>query len=194
MKKALAFVLTLMLFIPAIHAENWTVDKTHSSVNFTVRHMVISKVHGSFDDFSGDIKFSEMDFENSSVTFTVDMASVDTDNEKRNGHLKSPDFFDVEKFPTMTFNSKKIIKGEGNMFKLVGDLTIKGVTKEITFDCEFGGVVKLSEGNAKAGFSADTTINRQDFKVEWSNTLDGGGLVVSDDVDISIEIEANLVK
>lgn len=194
MKKMMTFVLALMLFVPAIHAEKWTVDVAHSSVNFTVRHMVISKVNGVFKDFSGDITFSEMDFENSSVTFTVDMASIDTDNENRNGHLKSPDFFDVEKFPTMDFKSKKVIKGQGNKFQLIGDLTIKGVTKEVTFDCEFGGIINLPEEKAKAGFSAETTINRQDFKVEWSKTLDGGGLVVSDNVDISIEIEANMVK
>ncbi|MFH2049486.1 MAG: YceI family protein [bacterium] len=194
MKKMMISILAMMLFVPAIHAENWTVDGAHSSVNFTVRHMVISKVHGVFKDFSGYISFNEKNIENSSVTFTVDMASVDTDNEKRNEHLKSADFFDVEKYPTMTFKSTKVIKGEGNKFKLVGDLTIKDVTSEVTFDCEFGGIVKLQEGDAKAGFSAATTINRQDFHVAWSKTLDGGGLVVSDDVDISIEIEANLVK
>jgi len=194
MKKMIPFALILMLFIPAIHAENWSVDKSHSSVNFSVRHLVISKVRGAFKDYSAEISFSEKDLANSSVTFTIEMASVDTDNKDRDDHLKSPDFFDVEKFTTMTFTSKKVIKGEGSKFKLVGDLKIKDVTNEATFDCEFAGIANDPWGNTKAGFSAETTINRQNFNVKWSKSLDGGGLVVSDNVDVSIEIEANMVK
>lgn len=194
MKKMITFVLVLMLFVPAIHAAKWTVDNSHSSVNFTVRHLVISKVRGTFKDYSAEINFSEKDLVNSSVTFSIDMASVDTDNKDRDDHLKSPDFFDVEKYTTMTFKSKKVVKGEGSKFQLVGDLTIKDVTNEVTFDCEFAGIANDPWGNTKAGFSAETTINRQDFNVKWSKSLDGGGLVVSDNVDVNIEIEANMVK
>ena len=194
MKKLISFVLALMLFVPAIHAEKWTVDGAHSSVNFSVRHLVISKTKGAFKDFTGDITFSEKDISHSSVNFTVQMASVDTENKDRDDHLKSPDFFDVEKFPTMIFKSKKIIKGDGGKFQLVGDLTIRDATNEITFECEFAGIAKDPWGNTKAGFSAETTINRQDFNVKWSKSLDGGGLVVGDDVQVNLEIEANLVK
>ena len=194
MKNIISFVLVLMLFVPVIHAEKWTIDGTHSSVNFSVSHLVISKTRGEFKDFSGDISFSEKDFENSSVVFKIDVASIDTENKDRDDHLKSSDFFDVEKYPTMTFKSKKIIKSEGSEFKLVGDLTIKDITKEVTFDCNFAGTVNDPWGNTKSGFSAETTIDRQDFNMKFNKVLETGGLIVGDEVSIILEIEAMLVK
>jgi polyisoprenoid-binding protein YceI len=125
--------------------------------------------------------------------FTVQSKSITTDNERRDGHLKSPDFFAVDSFPTLTFKSTKVIPGTGSDFKLVGDLTMRGVTKEVTFDCTFNGTIEAM-GGTRASFSAHTTINRQDFKVSWSKSLDGGGLVVSDNVDINIELEVAKAK
>ena len=190
LKKFSLAVFTVMLMAVTSLAATWTVDIPHSSVNFTVKHLVISKVTGKFDGFSGTINFDGENLDKGSVEFTVDMATVDTDNENRDNHLKSADFFDVEKFPKMTFKSTKVIPGEDNEFKLVGNLTIRDVTREVTFDCVFNGVVSFM-GATKAGFSARTTIDRQDFNVSWSKSLDSGGLVVSDEVEIYIEIEAN---
>ncbi len=187
--------LFLIMFLVTIvattgQADTWGLDKAHSSVGFSVRHLVISKTTGKFDDFTGTIVFDGKNFAAASVELTVQMASVDTDDEKRDEHLRSADFFETEKFPTMDFKSKKVTKGEGDAFTITGDLTIKGVTKEVTFDCQFHGVVNDPWGNTKAGFSAMTQINRQDFGVTWSKSLDGGGLVVGDDVDVMIEVEA----
>ncbi len=194
MKKMISFLLALMLFVPAIQAEKWTVDGTHSSVNFSVSHLVISKTRGEFKDFSGDISFSEKEIETSSVEFNINVTSIDTEDEGRDDHLRNADFFDVEKYPTMTFKSNKVIKGKESDFKLIGDLTIKDVTKEVTFDCTYAGTVNDPWGNTKSGFSAETKINRQDFNVKFSKVLETGGLVVGDEISIVLEIEANLVK
>ena len=189
-KKMFLIMFLVVIFATTGQADTWGLDKAHSSVGFSVRHLVISKTTGKFDDFTGTIVFDGKNFAAASVELTVQMASVDTDDEKRDEHLRSADFFETEKFPTMDFKSKKVTKGEGDAFTITGDLTIKGVTKEVTFDCQFHGVVNDPWGNTKAGFSAMTQINRQDFGVTWSKSLDGGGLVVGDDVDVMIEVEA----
>ena len=189
-KKMFLIMFLVVIFATTGQADTWSLDKAHSSVGFSVRHLVISKTTGKFDDFTGTIVFDGKNFAAASVELTVQMASVDTDDEKRDEHLRSADFFETEKFPTMDFKSKKVTKGEGDAFTITGDLTIKGVTKEVTFDCQFPGVVNDPWGNTKAGFSAMTQINRQDFGVTWSKSLDGGGLVVGDDVDVMIEVEA----
>jgi len=193
-KRVTTVIALLLLFTALSQAARWNIDVVHSTVGFTVRHLVVTKVHGRFKDFSGYIDFDGKNVEQGSVAMTVQVASLDTDNQKRDTHLKSPDFFDAAKFPTMTFKSKKVIKGEGNSFKLVGDLTIRGITKEVTFDCEFNGVVNDPMGNTRAGFSAQTKINRQDFGVKWNKKLDAGGFVVSDEVIINLEIEAVKAK
>ncbi len=191
MRKRFAIAIVLALaFTGVSKAEQWNIDGPHSSIGFSVRHMVVSKTLGKFNDFTGAIDFDGKNFDKGSVQMTVQIGSVDTDDEKRDGHLKGADFFDAEKFPTMTFKSKKVTKIGDNEFKLVGDLTIKGVTKEVTFDCEFNGVVIDPRGNTRTGFSAETKINRQDFNVKWSKKLDAGGLVVGDEVKITLEIEA----
>ena len=192
--KRMLFVLlgTLLLALPAVAAK-WEVDKAHSSVNFKVSHMVISTVNGRFDTFDGTVNFDPEDLAKGSVEMTIDVASISTDNEKRDGHLKSADFFDVEKYPKITFKSKKVILGEGKHFQLVGDLTIKDVTKEVTFDCAFHGAVDFM-GTTKAGFACTTTIDRQDFHVNWSKTLDNGGLVAGDEVEITVDLELNKAK
>jgi polyisoprenoid-binding protein YceI len=170
-------------------AEDWKVDKVHSWVGFEVSHLVVSKTKGRFTDFEGEVKFDGKDLTKGTVNFTVQTASINTEDEKRDAHLKSPDFFDAEKFPTMTFVSKKVVVEDDDEFKLVGDLTIRGVTKEVTFECEFRGSIDTPWGFKKAGFSAETTIDRQEFDVSWSQSLDAGGLVVGNDVELILELE-----
>ncbi len=191
MRKGIVTAASLLLVLASLaRAEKWEIDVAHSSVGFSVRHMVVTKTHGKFNEFTGYIDFDGENVEKGSVEITAQIASIDTDNKKRDDHLRSPEFFDAEKFPTMTFKSKKVIKGSGSEFKLEGDLTIKDVTKEVTFDCEFNGVINDPMGNTRAGFSAVVKINRQDFNVKWSKSLDAGGLVVGDEVKINLEIEA----
>jgi polyisoprenoid-binding protein YceI len=187
-KIVVAAALTLAIASGA-SAQSWDLDAAHSSVGFSVRHMVISKTTGKFNEFSGAVKFDGKNFAAGSVEITVQIASIDTDNEKRDDHLRSPEFFDAEKFATMNFKSKKVTAGEGNEFTIVGDLTIKGVTKEVEFAAEFNGAVDDPWGNSRAGFSAATEINRQDFGLTWSKTLEAGGLIVGDKVGITLEIE-----
>lgn len=189
-KRVFAGLIALMLMTATVPAAQWNIDRTHSTIGFEVSHMVISTTTGKFKDFSGTAQFDPENLAEGSVEFTVQVASVDTENEKRDGHLRSPDFFEAEKFPTMTFKSKKVISGAENKFKLVGDLTIKDVTKEVTLDCKFKGTVKFMK-TTKAGFSASTTINRQDFGLSYNQVLDAGGLAVGNDVDIVLELEFN---
>ncbi|HXV13882.1 MAG TPA: YceI family protein [Candidatus Krumholzibacteria bacterium] len=184
-----AMALAAVVFAPAAQAQDtYTIDPVHSSTSFKVKHMMVSDVKGAFETFSGAITLDPKNVENSSVEVTIESASISTRNEKRDGHLKSADFFDVEKFPTITFKSKKIAK-KGESWVAVGDLTIRGVTKEIELPFTLSGPV--SAGNASIiGVSASTEINRQDFGVSWNKTLDAGGVVVSDKVRIELEVEA----
>jgi polyisoprenoid-binding protein YceI len=170
-------------------ADTYTIDRAHSSVLFVVNHMVISKVKGEFNEFSGTIKHDEGDIANSSVDVTIKTASIDTKSERRDGHLRSPDFFDVEQHPEITFKSKKIEKTDAGLVA-VGDLTMRGVTKEVRIPFEITGTITDPRGNRRMGISAKLTLNRQDYGVSWNQTLDAGGLVVSDDVGIEIELEA----
>lgn len=188
-KRAALTLMALILVSSTATAKEWSVDQSHSEVGFSVKHMVISTVRGNFNEFDGSIQFDGKDLSTGSATFTIQTASIDTDNEKRNAHLKSDDFFNVEEYPTITFTSKKVVVGEGGKFQLVGDMTIRDVTKEVTFDCMFNGTIDDAWGNTRAGFIAETTINRQDFGVKWSKSLDAGGLVVSDEVNIMLELE-----
>ncbi len=188
-KRGIVASLLIVALAGGVNAATWTIDKVHSSVNFSVRHLVVSKVRGNFTDFDGTVKFDEGKLKDGSVELTVQTASIDTDNADRDDHLRSADFLYVEEHPVMSFKSKKVTDLNGDKFKLIGDLTIRGITKEVVFDCEYYGAVDDPWGNTKAGFSAETTINRQDFDVKWNKTLDAGGFVVGDDVDIAIELE-----
>jgi polyisoprenoid-binding protein YceI len=185
---SIAFLVAVALGASAM-ADTWNIDKAHSSVGFSVRHLVISKTKGTFVDFTGMVEFDGKNLDKASVQAIVQMASVNTDDEKRDEHLRAPDFFDAEKYPTMTFKSTKIIPGDDNEFEMIGNLTIKDVTKEVSFEGEFSGVMDDPWGNTRAGFSAETTINRQDFNVAWENKLQDGSLVVGNDVKIELEIE-----
>ena len=177
----------------AIEAGKWTVDKAHSNVKFTVTHLVVSEVEGSFKLFDGSMENTKQDLSDAKINFTVDVASINTDNEKRDNHLKSDDFFNAEKFPTMKFTSTSIKSAGDNKYKLAGDLTIRDVTKPVVFDVTYGGSV-AAMGTTKIGFKAKTTINRFDYNLKWDKATEGGGLVVSKEVDIAVNVEMNKAK
>ena len=185
-------VLALVLLVPSLaRAAVWELDPAHSSIGFGVRHMMISTVHGEFHTFSGKATGDPAHPTDATVEATIEAASIDTRNDKRDGHLKSPDFFDVEKFPTITFKSKKIEPGAAGHVKVTGDLTLHGVTKEVVFDVEGPTqAIKDPMGNTKAGAHATTKIDRKDFGLVWNKTMDGGGLMLGDDVDVTIDVEA----
>ena len=189
MKKILSTIFVLVAFAVTSQAANWKLDAVHSSVEFSVRHLVVSKTKGGFDKFEAAAQFDAKDLSTGSVEFTIQIASIDTDNEDRDKHLKSADFFDAEKFPTMTFKSTKVHGVDGNGFMLTGNLTLKDVTKEVTFECEFNGEGGDPWGNTRAGFSIEGKINRKDFNMTWSKALETGGLVVGEEVSIELETE-----
>jgi polyisoprenoid-binding protein YceI len=178
----------------AVAQTTWKVDKAHSNVKFAVSHMVVSEVEGSFRMFDGSLVASKADLSDAKVNFSVDVASVNTDNEKRDGHLKSDDFFNAEKFPKMSFVSKSMKPLGGNKYALTGDLTLRDVTKTVTFDVTFGGQINTQNGGAKAGFKAKTTIDRLAFGLKWDRALETGSLVVGKDVDVTILVEMDKAK
>lgn len=186
----LAFLLPAAVWAESAH---WHVDSEHSTIEFRVAHMVVSKTSGRFIDYSG---FVEMDAEAGTfktIEATIKTTSVITNHEKRDTHLRNADFFDVEKFPTMTYKMKSYKKtGEG--YQAVGDLTLRGVTKEITLTGNFNGVSKDPWGNTRAGFNAEGKLNRKDFGMVWNKTLDSGGLVVGDEVYLHLDIECIKAK
>ena len=166
----------------------WKVDHDHSTVGFQVAHMVVSKTNGKFTEYTGVVEMDPEAMEFKSIEATIQTESVNTDHQKRDDHLRSPDFFDVKAHPTMTYTMKSY-KKTGDSYTAVGDLTLLGVTKEITLTGSFNGVVQDPWGNTRAGFTAEGTINRKDFGMKFSKLLDNGGLVVGDEVTITLEIE-----
>ncbi|WP_042357692.1 YceI family protein [Bacillus rubiinfantis] len=169
----------------------WVVDQAHSSVGFEVKHMMVSKVKGQFEAYTADVEAADLtDLTTASIAFKFDVASINTRNEDRDNHLKSADFFDVEKFPTIDFVSKSITK-DGADFKVTGDLTIKEVTKEVTFNVEFGGKGTNPWGVEVYGFEAEAKINREEFNLTWNAALETGGVLVGKDVKIKVELEVN---
>lgn len=170
--------------------KKWVVDPTHSEIQFKVKHLMITNVTGSFGIFNVDAQTEEEDFTKGKISFTADTASVSTGNEQRDGHLKSADFFDAEKYPQIRFTATNYdsVDQDGS-YELTGDLTIKETTKSITLSVEFGGVVKDPYGNTKAGFTINGKINRKDFGLTWSAVTEAGGIVVSDEVRINCEIQ-----
>lgn len=167
----------------------WSVDPVHSSVKFSVEHLVISEVEGQFKKFDGTIASKTSDFSNAEVNFSVDVNSIDTDNEMRDKHLKSPDFFDAEKYATLTFKSTSFKKVSGNKYLLAGNLTLHGVTKPVKFNVTYGGTAKDGYGNTKAGFKASAVINRFDFGLKWNSLTEAGGATVGKDVTIDLKLE-----
>jgi polyisoprenoid-binding protein YceI len=178
---------TAMMTAAAFAADEYKIDGAHSHASFKVKHMMISTVEGRFGDVGGNIQFDEKDLTKSSVDATIKTASITTDNDFRDKHLKSGDFFEVEKYPVITFKSKRIEK-RGSNYVAVGDLTIKDVTKEVELPFELN-TLKTAKGTV-IGATAELKINRQDFHVKWNNPLEGGGVAVSDEVKIEISIEA----
>jgi len=174
-------------------ATQWTIDPSHSSAQFSVRHLMVSTVRGQFGKVTGKVVYDAADLSKSSVEATVDASAIDTRDAKRDDHLRSADFFDVAKYPTMTFKSKSITAAGPGKLKMVGDLTMHGVTKEVTFDVEGPSPeVKLPRG-AKSGATATGKINRKDFGITWNRALDAGGVTVGDEVSITIDVELNKV-
>ncbi|MBF0489699.1 MAG: YceI family protein [Candidatus Omnitrophica bacterium] len=188
-KEILGLVLALgCVSTVVLAADSYKIDLVHSNVSFSVKHMMVSNVSGSFEKYDGQIMFDDKDLASSKVSVTIDPSSINTRNEKRDGHLKSPDFFDAVKFPAITFVSKKI-----TATNMIGDLTIKGVTKEITVPATISGPVKGMMGSDVIGINATFTLNRQDYGITWNKTLDQGGLAVSNDVLVNISIEADKI-
>jgi polyisoprenoid-binding protein YceI len=180
-----ALALPLVAQTPA--RDTFVVDKNHSMATFKVRHMV-SNVVGQFRDFNADVDIDRENPAKSSVAFTINATSIDTGNANRDTHLRSPDFFDVEKFPTITFKSTAIAAKSKTEFDVTGDLTMHGVTRRVTLPVTFGGFGKTARGE-KAGFEVETTLNRKDYGVLWNKNLDEGGLLLGDDVKVTINLE-----
>ncbi len=187
-KQSMLAVLIFGLLIGLTASDKYAADTPHTNIGFSVKHMVITNVKGKFKDFEVIFNYDENDISKSSVTATIKAASIDTDNEKRDNHLRSGDFLMVEKYPEITFVSKDIRK-KGDDYVANGTLTIRGVTKEIQLPFEILGKIKDPYGNTRLGLEASTTINRHDFGVSWNKTLDTGGLVVGDEVGLNFDVE-----
>lgn len=185
----------LLLSLPAVAASStWTVDPTHSVAGFSVRHMVVSNVRGELGKITGTLTIDRDDVTKSKVEASIDVTAINTRDEKRDGHLRSPDFFDTAKFPTLTFKSTKVEKaGEGKL-KVTGDLTMRGVTKPAVLDVEGPSGEITAFGMTKTGFSATTRLNRQAFGVSFSKALDNGGAIVGDEVTVQLDLEFNKVE
>lgn len=190
--KSIALALIVGLFVataPAQAVERYQLDPVHSYVGFAVRHMLVSWVKGQFNDFSGEILYDPEDLARSSVSVVIQTASLDTRNERRDNHLKSPDFFAVEEFPEITFRSKRI-EPRGDAYVAIGDLSIRGVSKEIELPFTLAGPVTAAGGRPRLGAEAALTLHRHDFQVSWNRFLEGVGLVVGDEARIEIQVEA----
>ena len=188
---ALTTGLATVLCLPAAAASStWQIDPQHASAQFAVKHLMISTVRGEFHGVTGTVNWDDKDITKSTVDVMIDATTVDTREPQRNAHLKSPDFFDVARYPTMTFKSKKIEQMAPGKLKITGDLTIHGVTKEAVLDVD-GPTPAIQDpwGNTRVAATATTRVNRQDFGVKWNAKMDGGGVVVSDDVSITIDLE-----
>lgn len=172
----------------------WKIDQAHSEINFKVKHLVVSTVSGTFGKFDATIEANKEDFSDAKFGFEADVASVNTKNEQRDGHLKSPDFFDTAKYPTMTFVSKSVKKVSDYELQVTGDLTIRGTKKEVTLDVLYNGTVAGFGGAKVAGFEVQGKINRFDFGLQWNALTEAGGVVVSNEVKIEILAEFNKVQ
>lgn len=185
-----SLALSVALVLPSVaQADTWEIDSTHSQSTFAVKHMLVTTVRGQFGKTAGKVDFDGKDIKTLSVEATIDATTIDTREQKRDDHLRSADFFDAANHPTITFKSKRVEPGTGGKFKLVGDLTMRGVTKEVVLDVE-GPTAAVTDqrGNQRVGATATTRLNRKDFNIVWNRALDGGGVVVSDEVDVTIDL------
>lgn len=189
-------ILATALVVPSLTvASTWNIDSAHSSAQFAVRHLMVSTVRGNLGKVSGVVNLDETDITKSTVEATIDATGIDTRDAKRDEHLRSPDFLDTAKYPTITFKSTKVEQLTPTSYKVSGDLTMHGVTKPVVLTVE-GSPKPISDpfGNTRMGGSATTKITRQDFGINWSKSLDGGGLVVGNDVDVTIDVEVTKEK
>ena len=191
MKRFAALAAAALLAPSAALAGNWTLDGVHSTAGFAVRHMMVSKAKGQFNKLSGKLALDEKDVTKSSIEATIDVASVDTNNAKRDEHLRSPDFFDVEKFPSMTFKSTKVEKKGKDALKVTGELTMHGVTKTVVLDTTLSGPGTNPWGQVVRGVEAKTKVSRKDFGLTWNKALETGGALVGDEVEVTIDAEFN---
>ncbi len=168
----------------------WTIDPTHTRLGFVARHAMVTKVRGAFTDFEGSLTLDGANPSASSISLTAQLASVDTGTADRDAHLRSADFFDVENNPTMTFTSTSVKQSDDDEFVLVGDLTIKGVTRSVEVEVELDGIVTDPFGNTRAGFEGEAEISRKDFGLTWNVPLDAGGVLVSDKIKIQLDVSA----
>ena len=187
-------VVLLLLASVAFAAEDYKIDPVHSSANFSVRHMMVSTVTGRFaGGVSGTIHYDDQDPSRSSVKATIKVASVNTDNENRDKDLRGPNFFDADKYPEITFESQRVEK-RGDNYVAIGNFTMKGVTKKIELPFTIGGRINDGKGHGRIGIQSGTTLNRQDYGVSWNRTVEGGGVVVGNEVKIDLNIEGSLVQ
>jgi polyisoprenoid-binding protein YceI len=168
---------------------SWVIDPTHSEIAFKVKHLMISNVKGSFGEFSGQLVTDGDDFSTAEISFQINPASISTGSADRDGHLKSPDFFDVENFKEITFTSGKLAKTGEDEFALSGDLAIKGVLQSVKLDVEYGGLMTDPWGNVKAGFTINGKINRKDFGLTWNAALEAGGVLVGDEIRLNMDVQ-----
>lgn len=188
MKRFNVLIALLLVAGTAFAQSTWNIDQAHSKIGFNVTHMVVSEVEGNFKQFEGKVVSKSDDFNGAEVEFTAQVASVDTDNERRDGHLRSDDFFNAEKFPTITFKGNLVKTGD--KYQLKGKLTMRDVTKDVAFDVTYGGSVNTGRG-VKAGFKLNGKLNRQDYGLKWANKLESGEYVVADEVEIQCKLELN---
>jgi polyisoprenoid-binding protein YceI len=167
----------------------WKIDNTHSSIGFSVKHLVISEVEGNFKKFSGSMTSAKSDFSDAKIEFLLETSSISTDNEQRDNHLKSADFFDAAKFSEIKFISTSFKKISGNKYKLKGDFTMKGITKQIVLDVIYGGTAEDPWGNIRAGFKIYGSVNRFDYGLKWNQMLEAGGAMVGKDVSLNCKVE-----
>jgi polyisoprenoid-binding protein YceI len=191
MKKTTLILSTLILTFISVNAQEtkWGFDKDHSKIQFDVAHMLISEVSGQFQEYEGTVVTSKEDFSDAKFDFSITVKSIDTDNEERDMHLRSADFFDVEKYPKITFKSKSMKKVGENQYELIGNLTLHGITKEVILDIKYGGTIKDPYGNVKAGFKITGLINRTDFGLKYNSIMDTGGMMIGEEVTIICKIE-----
>jgi polyisoprenoid-binding protein YceI len=191
MKRALVFLFLFVIGAGIVSAQStkWVQDASHSNVGFSIKHMLVSTVRGNFKDYKITMLSDKEDFSDAKIEVVINTASINTENGDRDNHLRGDDFFNAEKYPTMTFKGKSMKKVGKDKYKLTGDLTIRDVTKQVTLDVEFGGKVKDPWGNTKTGFTIEGDINRFNYGLKWNKAVEAGGLVVSENVHIICEVE-----
>ncbi|WP_430614206.1 YceI family protein [Flavobacterium sp. JP2137] len=169
--------------------QKWNIDQTHSSIEFKIKHMMITNIKGNFTDYQGEMTMNEGDFESAALSFTAAVASINTKNADRDKHLLSADFFDAEQYPTIAFSSTKVTKKSGNDYTITGELTMHGATKTVNLDTEFGGAMKDPWGNTKLALNVIGKINRKDWNLNWNSALETGGVLVSEEVKLEADLQ-----